>query len=98
MKSEAAVAILASEGLAQVAVSCQHARRSLFLFSNQTGVFFFSRKNICTQPLLRLWVVVITHFCTCWRHYSALKYSTNILLMAVVPLIYRRWLFFKSQI
>ena len=28
MKSEAAVAILASEGLAQVAVSCQHARRS----------------------------------------------------------------------
>ena len=28
MKGEAAVAILASEGLAQVAVSCQHARRS----------------------------------------------------------------------
>jgi len=28
MKSEAVVAILASEGLAQVAVSCQHARRS----------------------------------------------------------------------
>jgi len=26
MKSEAVVAILASEGLAQVAVSCQHAR------------------------------------------------------------------------
>ena len=29
MKSEAAVAILASEGLAHVAVSCQHARRSV---------------------------------------------------------------------
>jgi len=29
MKSEEAVAILASEGRAQVAVSCQHARRSL---------------------------------------------------------------------
>jgi len=28
MKNEAAVAILASEGLAQVAVSCQHARSS----------------------------------------------------------------------
>jgi len=28
MKGEAAVAILASEGLAQVAVSCQHARSS----------------------------------------------------------------------
>jgi len=28
MKGEAAVAILASEGLAQVAVICQHARRS----------------------------------------------------------------------
>ena len=28
MEGEAAVAILASEGLAQVAVSCQHARRS----------------------------------------------------------------------
>ena len=31
MKSEAAVAILASEGLAQVAVNCQHARRSFVL-------------------------------------------------------------------
>jgi len=28
MKSEAVVAILASEGLAQVAISCQHARIS----------------------------------------------------------------------
>jgi len=31
MKGEAAVAILASEGLAQVAVICQHARRSFML-------------------------------------------------------------------
>jgi len=31
MKGEAAVAILASEGMAQVAVSCQHARRSFIV-------------------------------------------------------------------
>jgi len=37
MKSEAVVAILASEGLAQVAVSCQHARRS---FVPQCTLFF----------------------------------------------------------
>jgi len=43
MKGEAAVAILASEGLAQVAVSCQHARRS------------FVPPSVC---LLRLFLLV----------------------------------------
>jgi len=38
MKIEPAVAILASEGLAQVAVSCQHARRS---FVPQCTICFF---------------------------------------------------------
>ena len=43
MKGEAAVAILASEGLAQVAVSCQHARSSFvflrveFLLKTESG-------------------------------------------------------------
>jgi hypothetical protein len=37
MKSKVAVVIRASEGLAQVAVSCQHARRS---FVPQCTVFF----------------------------------------------------------
>jgi len=38
MKGEAAVAILASEGLAQVAVSCQHARRSFVPLSFESRV------------------------------------------------------------
>jgi len=45
MKTEVAVAILASEGLAQVAVSCQHARRSfvpLFFSIALFGYFLHS--------------------------------------------------------
>ena len=52
MEGEAAVAILASEGLAQVAVSCQHARRSFVppLFS---GKCVFNRPNTLKKTLLK---------------------------------------------
>jgi len=51
MEGEAAVAILASEGLAQVAVSCQHARRSFvplicFLILTESVRFKFKFFNL----------------------------------------------------
>ena len=58
MKGEAAVAILASEGLAQVAVSCQHARRSsvpFFMFD-----CFLSESLVFSYAGARL-------LATCWR-------------------------------
>jgi len=49
-KSEAVVAILASEGLAQVAVSCQHARRS---FVPQCTFQFYVIMLSCHRYLMR---------------------------------------------
>ena len=47
MKSEAVVAILASEGLAQVAVSYQHARRSFVPPCTVRYAFHFEREIEC---------------------------------------------------
>jgi len=56
MKSEEAVAILASEGRAQVAVSCQHDRRSLlpptfvlYLFDSFFLAFFVFLAPVATK-------------------------------------------------
>ena len=53
MKGEALVVILASEGLAQVAVSCQHARRSFVpqCTKIQKKKFFFLSSPVKNQIL-----------------------------------------------
>jgi len=56
MKGEALVVILASEGLAQVAVSCQHARRSFVpqCTKIQKISFFFSFVT-CQKSNIEIW-------------------------------------------
>jgi len=56
MKGEALVVILASEGLAQVAVSCQHARRSFVpqCTKIQKNSFFFSFVT-CQKSNIEIW-------------------------------------------